>query len=95
MPEKATVTVEIAEKPIPRQTRDRQVGGPIHHFHDHHKHTPYFVPIIPLTYKTVFLILLPRKRKFLSNQTKKEVLIKQTNADIGYFFFFLKPMAFA
>jgi hypothetical protein len=31
----------------------------------------HFVPIIPLTYKTVFLILFPQKRKFLSKKSTR------------------------
>jgi len=44
----------------------KRTAALIHPFHDHKNHTPHFVAIIPLTHKTVFFILPPRKRKFLS-----------------------------
>ena len=37
----------------------------IHHSHNDRQRTPYFVVKIQLTHKTVFLILPPRKSKFL------------------------------
>ena len=39
-----------------------------HFLHDYRCPIPYVVVIIPLTHKTVFLILPPRKRKFSSKE---------------------------
>jgi len=40
-----------------------------------HTITPYFVLILTLTYKTVFLILPARKRKFLSKKAILNILL--------------------
>lgn len=47
-------------------------GHPLHRFHEHQHPSPYLVAIISLTYKAVFVIFPPQKRKFLSKNIKQK-----------------------
>ena len=54
-------TGEMAEKPISDGPATERMAAPTHYFHDHYKRTSYFLPFIPLTYKTVIVIPPPKK----------------------------------